>query len=473
MTRTGRTVNGPTRYHAEYAWLPGRPVPDADVLIELAGGRFTGITVGVAAVPADAYRLSGLTLPGLANTHSHAFHRALRGRTTGGGGDFWSWRERMYAVAGRLDPESYLALARATYAEMALAGITCVGEFHYLHHAPDGRRYDDPNAMSAALVEAATQAGIRITLLDTCYLTATVDGQPLTGPQLRFGDGDAARWANRAGSFAPTTGSGTSNESGTSASTLDSDSDSNVRVGAAIHSVRAVPADQIPVVVDWAAERGEPLHVHLSEQPAENEACLAYHGRTPTGLLADAGALGPRTTAVHATHLTDADRALLGSSGTGACLCPTTERDLADGIGPARPLVDAGCPLSLGSDSHAVLDLFEEARGVEAHERLRTLRRGHFTPAELLHAASGAGHAALGWTDAGTIAVGARADLVTVRLDSARTAGVPAAGALGAATAADVSDVLVDGRVVVRGGRHVTLDVPSALTDAIGAVVGP
>ncbi|MBF9133398.1 formimidoylglutamate deiminase [Plantactinospora sp. S1510] len=446
-------MSGTTRYHAEYAWLPGRPVPDADVLIELADGRFTGITTGVPVVPADAYRLSGLTLPGLANTHSHAFHRALRGRTGDAGGSFWTWRDRMYAVAGRLDPDSYLALARATYAEMALAGITCVGEFHYLHHGPDGRRYHDPNAMSAALVEAAAEAGIRITLLDTCYLTASVDGQPLTGPQLRFGDGDAGRWADRAGSFAPT---------------LD-----NVRVGAAIHSVRAVPADQIPVVVDWADERGEPLHVHLSEQPAENEACLAYHGRTPTGLLADAGALGPETTAVHATHLTEADRTLLGGSGTGACLCPTTERDLADGIGPARPLVDAGCPVSLGSDSHAVIDLFEEARGVEAHERLRTLRRGHFTPAELLHAATGAGHAALGWTDAGTIAVGARADLVTVRLDSARTAGVPAAGALGAATAADVTDVLVDGRVVVRDGRHVTLDVPSALTDAIGAVVEP
>ncbi|MEO3746156.1 formimidoylglutamate deiminase [Plantactinospora sp. B5E13] len=437
------------RFHAEYAWLPDRAEPDADVLIEVADGRFTRIVPREPAPP-DARRLPGLTLPGLANAHSHAFHRALRGRAQGGRGDFWSWRETMYAVAGRLDPDSYLALARATYAEMALAGITCVGEFHYLHHRPDGGRYHDPNVMGTALVEAAAQAGIRLTLLDTCYLTATVDGQPLAGPQRRFGDGDAARWAERAAAFTP--------------------EGRHVRVGAAVHSVRAVPAGQLPTVVGWADERGEPLHVHLSEQPAENEACLAYHGRTPTGLLADAGALGPATTAVHATHLTDADRKLLGDSRTGVCLCPTTERDLADGIGPARDLADAGCPISLGSDSHAVIDLFEEARAVELDERLATRARGHFTAAELRHAASAAGHAALGWSDAGALSVGARADLVTVRLDSPRTAGVPPVGVFFAATAAEVTDVLVDGRVVVRDGRHATIDVPAALTAAIEAV---
>ncbi|MEE6257946.1 formimidoylglutamate deiminase [Plantactinospora sonchi] len=437
------------RFHAEYAWLPDRDEPDADVLIEVADGRFTRVAPDTPA-PSDARRLPGLTLPGLANAHSHAFHRALRGRTQGGRGDFWSWRERMYAVAERLAPESYLALARATYAEMALAGVSCVGEFHYLHHRPDGGRYADPNAMGAALVEAAAEAGIRITLLDTCYLTATVDGQPLAGPQRRFGDGDAVRWAERAAAFAP--------------------EGRHVRVGAAIHSVRAVPAEQMPMVADWARERDAPLHVHLSEQPAENEACLAYHGRTPTGLLADAGALGPATTAVHATHLTDADRKLLGDSGTGVCLCPTTERDLADGIGPARDLADAGCPISLGSDSHAVIDLFEEARAVELDERLATRERGRFTTGELRHAATAAGHTALGWSDAGTITLGARADLVTVRLDSPRTAGVPPVGVFFAATAAEVTDVLVDGRTVVRDGRHATIDVPAALTAAIEAV---
>ncbi|SCG68571.1 formimidoylglutamate deiminase [Micromonospora coxensis] len=447
----------PMRWLAEYAWLPAHAEPTPDVLIETDGGRITAVapltagrpTAGVQVLD-DAVRLPGLTLPGLANAHSHAFHRALRGRTHGGRGDFWTWREVMYDVAGRLDPDSYLALARAAYAEMALAGVTCVGEFHYLHHGPDGTRYDDPNAMSAALVEAAAHAGIRLTLLDTCYLTASVDGDPLAGPQRRFGDGDALRWADRVGAFTP--------------------ENDHARVGAAIHSVRAVPAGQLATVAGWAHRQGAPLHVHLSEQPAENDACRAVHGVSPTRLLADRGVLGRHTTAVHATHPTAADVALLGESRTGVCLCPTTERDLADGIGPARRMAEAGSPLSLGSDSHAVVDLFEEARAVELDERLRTRRRGHFRADELLTAATRAGHAALGWGDAGELAVGMRADLVTVRLDSARTAGVPPVGVFFAATAADVDHVVVDGRVVVRDGRHLTVDVPVELRDAIEAV---
>ncbi|WNM42905.1 formimidoylglutamate deiminase [Micromonospora halotolerans] len=444
-----------TRWLAEYAWLPDHAEPTPDVLIEAEAGRVTAVTplVGGGAAPAgvevlgDAVRLPGLTLPGLANAHSHAFHRALRGRTHGGRGDFWSWRDVMYDVAARLDPDSYLALARAAYAEMALAGITCVGEFHYLHHGPEGRPYADPNAMSAALVEAAAHAGIRLTLLDTAYLTASVDGAELVGTQRRFGDGDALRWVERVDAFRP--------------------ENDHARLGAAIHSVRAVPAEQLATVAGWADRNGVPLHVHLSEQPAENDACRAVHGCTPTRLLADHGVLGPHTTAVHATHPTSADVALLGDSRTGVCLCPTTERDLADGIGPARRMAEAGSPLSLGSDSHAVVDLFEEARAVELDERLRTRRRGHFSPAELFTAATVAGHAALGWGDAGRLSVGDRADLVTVRLDSARTAGVPPVGAFFAATAADVTHVVVDGRTVVADGRHRTVDVPTELRHAI------
>ncbi|BCB84925.1 formimidoylglutamate deiminase [Phytohabitans suffuscus] len=429
-----------TSYHAQWAWLADGPV--ADVLIEVDGGRFSSVLPGVPP-RADATRLAGLTLPGFANAHSHAFHRALRGRVQSRG-TFWSWREAMYEVAARLTPDGYHALARAVYAEMALAGITCVGEFHYPHHDTGGARYTDPNEMSAALVAAAAEAGIRITLLDACYLTSTVDGEPLAGVRERFGDGDAARWAERVSAFTPPP---------------------HARVGAAVHSVRAVPAEQIPTVVEWAAARGAPLHVHLSEQRAENAACLARHRRTPTELLADAGALGPLTTAVHATHLSDSDRTELGDTGTAVCLCPTTERDLADGIGPGRALADAGSPLCLGSDSHAVIDMFEEARAAEMHERLRTERRGHFSAAELVRAATAAGHAALGWSDAGTIAAGQRADLVTVRLDSVRTAGTGPHGALFAATAADVAQVIVDGRQVVHDGQHAHLDVARDLKD--------
>jgi formiminoglutamate deiminase len=437
-----------TLYHAEHTWL-GQALA-SDVLVEVVDGRFATVTPSVRPAPAGAVRLAGLTLPGLANTHSHAFHRALRGRTHSGNGTFWTWRNQMYALAGRLDPISYLALARATYAEMALAGVTCVGEFHYLHHGPDGTPYDDPNEMGTALVTAAHLAGIRITLLDTCYLASSVDGALLEPGQRRFGDGDAAGWAARVDRLRV--------------------GGEHAKLGAAIHSVRAVPAEQIPTVVEWAASREAPLHVHLSEQRAENSACLGRYGRTPAALLADLGALGPRTTAVHATHLADTDRALLGDTGTGVCLCPTTERDLADGIGPARALADAGSPLSLGSDSHAVIDLFEEARAVELDERLHTEQRGHFTVDELLRAATVTGHRALGWADAGTIAPGARADLVTVRLDTTRTAGIDPAGALFAATAADVRNVLVDGRVVVSDGSHVGIDVPRTLREAIGAL---
>jgi formiminoglutamate deiminase len=455
---------GPVRtWHAELAWLPDGV--RADVLIEAAGDRFTAVTAGVRPAPAGAARLAGLTLPGLANGHSHAFHRALRGVTQADRGTFWTWRERMYAVADGLDPDRYRRLAAAVYAEMALAGISCVGEFHYLHHGPAGARYADPNQMSRALIEAAGLAGIRITLLDTCYLAGGIgpDGapRPLAGTQLRFGDGTAQAWAERAGAL----GAGPGGVLGPAA-----------RAGAAIHSVRAVPAGQLPEVAGWAARLGAPLHAHLSEQPAENEASLAAYRQTPAGVLHAAGALGPAATVVHATHLAGRDLELLGGTGTSACLCPTTEADLADGIGPAAALAAAGCPLTVGSDSQAVIDLFEEARRVELGERLATRRRGHFTAAALAAAATAAGHASLGWPQAGQIRPGALADLTTVALDTPRLAGAPAGTALEsvmfAATAADVRSVVIGGRDVVSGGRHLLIDVPAELTAAIRAL-GP
>jgi formiminoglutamate deiminase len=439
-------------FHAERAWLSDRSGEHAriesDVLIEVVDGRFSAVIPGVpvgAAATDGALRLTGLTIPGLANAHSHAFHRALRGRTQTGKGSFWTWRDGMYGLAERLDPDAYYWLARATYAEMALAGITCVGEFHYLHHGPGGAPYGDPNAMGAALMYAAHDAGIRMTLLDTAYLTANVDGTPPTGTQLRFSDGTIDAWADRVGAL---------------------HSQPHAQVGVAAHSVRAIPADALGTVVAVAA--GRPMHVHLSEQRAENAACLAAYHATPTQLLADNGFLGSTATAVHATHLNDIDRTVLGDTDTGVCFCPTTERDLADGIGPARALVDGGSPLSLGSDSHAVIDMFEEARAVEMHERLRTELRGHFAVDELMAAATLHGHRALGWDDAGYIEAGARADLVTLRLDGVRTAGSdPAAAAIFSATASDVTHVVIDGTTVVHDGRHATIDVGSALHAAI------
>jgi formiminoglutamate deiminase len=443
------------RWHAGLAWLGGpRETVDERVLITTEGDRIVAVEPG-SDPPPDARRLPGLVLPALANAHSHAFHRALRGRGQAAAGDFWSWREGMYALAARLDPDSCLALARATYAEMALAGIAAVGEFHYLHHPPGGGRYADPNAMGRALLLAAEAAGLRITLLDTCYLQADVGGAPLRGVQRRFGDGDADAWAERAGQ-------------------LRLDPAWGALLGAAIHSVRAVPPAAMAAVAAWAAGRRAPLHLHLSEQPAENQACLAATGRTPAVLAADHGVLGPRTTAVHATHLTGEDLRLLGASGTTACICPTTERDLADGVGPARRLALAGCPLALGSDSHAVIDLFEEARAVELDERLATGRRGHHRPAELLRAATAGGMRSLGW-DAGTIEPGRLADLVALRLDSPRLAGAVRGDLLAAAvfavTAGDVTDLVVGGRQVVAEGRHRLVDdVPGALWTAIAGL---
>ncbi len=430
-----------TSYLLERAYVDGEVLDDVTVTID--GGVFT--SVGGGAVD-GATRLAGLTIPGLANCHSHAFHRALRGRTQRDGGTFWTWRERMYALAATLTPESYHALARATFREMVAAGITVVGEFHYLHHQPDGTPYDDPNEMGQAVIAAATEAGLRITLLDTCYLAAGIGREP-EGAQVRFSDRDALRWGARVGELG---------------------SRPNVRVGAAVHSVRAVPRDQVGDVV--AAAAGRPLHVHVSEQVAENDACLAAHGVTPVGLLHEAGALGPMTTAVHATHLTDRDVGLLGETGTHACFCPTTERDLGDGIGPSRALAAAGARLTVGSDSHAVIDLFEEMRAVELDERLASRARGHWSPDELLAAATEVGHASLGFDDAGRIAVGQRADLVTLGTASTRTAGTGAGAetAVYAATAADVTRVVVDGMVVFNEGDAV--DIGRELDDAIARV---
>jgi cytosine/adenosine deaminase-related metal-dependent hydrolase len=236
-----------------------------------------------------------------------------------------------------------------------------------------------------------------------------------------------------------------------------------MRVGAAVHSVRAVPRDQLSVVA--AAATGLPLHVHLSEQPAENQVCQWFYGLTPTALLDVEGLLGPMTSAVHATHLTEGDVALLGRTRTTACFCPTTERDLADGIGPARRLSDAGSPLSLGSDEHAVTDLLEEARALEMHERLSSLQRGRFRTDELLLAATR--HESLGWDDAGRLEIGARADLVAIRLDSRRTAGSVPEQIMMSASGADVDTVIVDGATVVSGGQHRLGNVGVLLQKAI------
>jgi formiminoglutamate deiminase len=442
-----------TEWHAQWAWLGTDDAVESGVLIGVDGDRIASIATDIEQPPPDAHRLAGLVMPGLANAHSHCFHRALRGRTNGAGGTFWTWREQMYGVAARLNPETYNALATATFAEMALSGITGVGEFHYLHHAAGGRPYGDRNAMGDALMAAANEIGIRMTLLDTCYLAGGF-GVPPDVVQQRFSDGDAHRWAERVS---------------------DLRTSDTIRQGAAIHSVRAVPADQMTVVAQWAGDHQTPLHVHLSEQRAENGACAIACGCTPAQLLDDAGALGDRTTAIHGTHCAPADVSLLGARGSGLCRCPTTERDLGDGIGPARDAAKAGVRLSVGSDGNSVIDLFEEARSMELDERLRVEARGIWTPAALLRAATTGGQSSLGWDQAGQLTVGSLADFIAIDLDAPRIAGADPAHLLEAvafgATASEVRDVVVGGRIIVSNRHHRTVeDVPDALRRAIAAV---
>ncbi len=399
-------------------------------------GRIARLTPGCAPRPRDV-RL-GTVLPGMANAHSHAFHRALRGRTHDDGGDFWQWRDAMYLAAGRLDPDRYYALARAVFAEMLVSGWTAVGEFHYVHHRPDGSRYPREHAMELALAAAARDVGIRLVLLDTLYLAGGI-GRPLAPEQRAFDDGSAAAWLERWRSLQ---------------NALGADPDARVSLGAAIHSVRAVPTAAIREVLA-GLPAATPLHIHLSEQPQENADCLAEYGLTPTGVLADLGALSPRLSVVHATHLTDADIALIGESGATVVICPTTEADLGDGIGPARRLADAGARIALGSDQNAVVDPLLEMRGLEAGERLASGERGRFDPAALLGAASANGYASLGLGDNGLLP-GALCDLVEVSMESVRTVGsVPAQVPL-TATASDVLRVIVNGVIVADSGRLVS-----------------
>ncbi|MES1212588.1 MAG: formimidoylglutamate deiminase [Leifsonia sp.] len=419
----------------EHAAIDG--VVRAGVRVEEAAGVISDVADGPAG-PDDAVLL-GLTLPGIADGHSHAFHRALRGRTHDAGGDFWAWREQMYAAAGRLDPERYYALAIAFYAELLLAGYTAVGEFHYLHRDPT-------TAMADAVVAAAKEAGIRLTLLDTLYRHGGRDDHgaalPPSDAQWPF-ISSIPVWLARHQSIVLR---------------------GNARRGAAIHSLRAVDPTDVERIVDATGD--EPLHAHVSEQPAENAQVEAAFGRSPVAVLRDAGALGPRFTAVHATHLSADDISDL--AGSYVCFCPTTERDLGDGIGPARALSDAGAHLTIGSDQHAVVDPFDELRALEGHERLASGRRGIFSPTELLTAATTDGYASLGWR--GGLAVGSECDLVSLRTGSLRTAGAALDQLWLAASAADVTDVVVGGTRVVAGGAHRLGDVGAALEAVIGVL---
>lgn len=419
----------------------------------------TAVPVKAGAAQARTEKGRTVSVPAPVNAHSHAFHRILRGRThegaDGGAGTFWTWRDQMYAAAAQLTPASYEQLATAVFAEMVTAGWSAVGEFHYLHHQVGGTPYGvegsgqhgilQDHAMERALARAALAAGIRLVLLDTCYLQGGLDAEgkviALGETQKRFSDGTAAGWLERHARLAAAL---QEEDAGTGLVTL----------GAAIHSVRAVPPEamsQIAAQLDPTT----PLHIHLSEQPAENESAVAAYGLSPTGLLERAGLLSARLSAVHATHLNAADIAKLGAARVGIVMCPTTEADLGDGIGPARELADAGAVISLGTDQHAVVDPYLEQRALEHGERLRSGVRGRFSPAEISAAAREGGLRSLG--------LAPNDDYLVVRTDSVRTVGSRVAQLPLTATASDVVEVHINGTHVATDGIHTRLGDPADL----------
>jgi formimidoylglutamate deiminase len=440
----------------------------AGAALTVVGGVVSA--VGAPAPGAELVRLAGTALlPGLVSAHGHAFQRAIRGRTAWrppGRSDFWSWREAMYAAAARLEPDDLHAVARLLFLELALAGATTVGEFHYLHRDPDGRPYADPDALASAVVAAAREVGLRVVLLRASYARAGFAGG-VEEAQRRFVEAspdEAVLAVERLAAVHR--------------------NDPLVSFGLAPHSVRACPEPWLASLAREADRLALPLHVHVAEQPREVEACRAEHGVSPVALLARCGALGPRTTAVHAIHLEGDDAAALGGAGVTVCACPTTERDLGDGIVPADRLLAAGVRLALGVDSCVEVDLLAEARALEGHLRLLRGERGVLAPERggrdalarrLLGFATSGGMASLGLAG-GALAPGDPADFLVVRLDDPSIAGASIEDLLPlvvfsmARTA--VRDVFVAGAPVVADGRPARLDGARAVEAARAAMAG-
>jgi formimidoylglutamate deiminase len=402
----------------------------------------------------DAVALPGrAVMPGFVNAHSHAFQRLIRGRTQwrpvdAAVANFWSWREAMYGAVLHLSPEDIYDVSRYCFIEMLRAGMTTVGEFHYLHNAADGRPYTDRAEVARRVIAAAQDAGIRICLLNTCYAAGGI-GEPLQPEQRRFDTADVDVYLAT-----------------TERLVADVVDQPRVSVGVAPHSVRAVPREWLSMLHTWAATRDLPFHMHVSEQPAEVNACQAAFGLRPVELLDEGGILDERFTGVHATHITDHEVALLATSGGTVCACPTTERDLGDGFLRGDALLRAGAGIALGTDSHTMLDMLEEARLVEYNERSQRLQRVLLTHGSddvlevapnLLRMATSAGARSLR-VPAGTLEQGALADFIGIDLEHQALAGwtaqsLPAMLVFSAPPDA-VSDVWVGGRNVVVNRVH-------------------
>jgi formimidoylglutamate deiminase len=441
-----------TVYRPQLLYTGGQFVSDRALLVS-DNGRI------LAVMPSDTQSdavidLSGRALlPGFVNAHSHAFQRLIRGKAESravAGRDFWSWRATMYHAAASLDPEQVYDVARMAFLEMALTGITTVGEFHYLHKAPDGCPYEDPNLLSRRVIAAAQSVGLRIVLLRCAYLRSGFE-LPRDPGQTRFFE--------------------TRQEFLTNVEALRREilSDSpDVRLGIAPHSIRAVPLDDLREISLWARAHRLPLHIHMAEQVAENEACLREYGETPVALVGKAGLLGPDWTTVHAIHISSDEAAMLSDAGATICSCPTTERNLGDGILAADQMLGHGIRIAFGSDSQAQIDPLEDARELDYHLRLTHQQRaildqisGQALAARLLDCATVSGASALA-VPAGELILGSFADFFTVDLRDPSIAGhaaddLPPLMVFGLNRTA-IRDVAVNGRLVIHDGRHALQD---------------
>jgi formimidoylglutamate deiminase len=391
-------------------------------------------------------------LPGFVNVHSHSFQRLIRGKSESrvtSGKDFWSWRGTMYHAAASLTPDDLYAVARMTFLEMVKSGTTTVGEFHYVHNQPDGSPYEDPNLLARKAIEAAQSVGIRIVLLRSAYLRAGYELAPDTG-QARFYETASDFCANM------------------DALIKSFPANPLIRFGVAPHSLRAVPLDALHTIADWARAHQLPLHMHVAEQVAENDACLREYSATPVSLLDREKLLGPDFTAVHAIHISDREIEQLAASGATICSCPTTERNLGDGIIAADKAMLAGIPFALGSDSQAQIDPLEDARQLDYHLRLSQQQRAildqiadRSLAARLFDCATVNGAKSLG-IDAGTLAANSLADFITVDLNDVSIAGHSADDLLPILTfgmqCSAVRDVFVGGKQILRDGRHALED---------------
>jgi formimidoylglutamate deiminase len=456
----------PSSLWAPHAWVQGRW--QAQVLLRIdALGRWCHVQAGVATPPEGATVLAGPVLPGLVNAHSHAFQRAFAGlaeRREQASDTFWSWRDRMYRVAERITPEQLRAVARQLYLELLQGGYTQVCEFHYLQHAPDGRPYGDPHTLAWALADAASDIGIGLTLLPVLYERAGFKQPALRDDQRRFAADARGVWAAHQ---AVTARAAAARLAATAANAVpDAGAASLLNAGVAIHSLRAAAPESIHLLKQLADTMDGPLHIHVAEQTAEVDDCLAATGQRPLEWLAREGVLDKRWQLVHATHSTPAEIEAVARTGAGVVICPSTEANLGDGFCDLPGWLQAGVPISLGSDSHVTRCAAEELRWLEYGQRLRLRQRNVAAAPEQGEPATAhrlwqrcldGGAAAAGLKSWGLVA-GARADLLVLDAAAPSLLGVPEGRWLDAlvfsSPGAAFRDVMVAGRWVVQGHRH-------------------